>query len=99
MKKLKLQVDDLAVESFVADAREARIGTVEGHDFTLHCGGSDLCTVSCNGTCYGSCDGHTCNTIEYNSCGGGCNTQDILCTASAGTSCNEPCPSCMPEYC
>ena len=93
MKKLTLRLDDLAVESFVADALEARIGTVEGQDFTLQCGGTDVCTASCYGTCVGAPGGSTCG-------GPGCEgTQDILCTETGNTSCNEPCPSCMPEYC
>lgn len=60
MKKLKLELDALSVESFEADAREGRIGTVAAYDFTLQCGGTDLCTVSCNGTCDASCGGISC---------------------------------------
>jgi hypothetical protein len=91
MKKLKLDIDDLAVESFSVDKAGARLGTVQGQDFTLQCGGTNVCTASCNGTCYGSCGGNGCRTIEYVSCDHTCATQDILCGGSGNTTCNQPC--------
>ena len=42
MKKLRLQVDDLAIESFPTAAVEARPGTVRGNEATPGC--TESCT-------------------------------------------------------
>jgi hypothetical protein len=53
MKKLKLQLEDLAVESFTtADEKDGR-GTVEGYNSCQTCQDID-CSAVCTGT---SCDG------------------------------------------
>lgn len=50
MKKLKLDLDDLAVEAFETVEESVNVGTVVGHAPTITlCGGS--CWISCNGTC------------------------------------------------
>ena len=68
MKKLKLDLDALAVESFEADAREGQSGTVAAHVFTAQCGGTNVCTVSCHAdTCYASCNGNSCISC-YGTC-------------------------------
>lgn len=41
MKKLKLNIEDLAVDSFDTDATRELVGTVHGNADT------DLCSVSC----------------------------------------------------
>lgn len=41
MKKLKLNIEDLAVDSFDTDATRELIGTVHANEAT------DLCSVSC----------------------------------------------------
>ncbi|HSU15932.1 pinensin family lanthipeptide [Longimicrobium sp.] len=46
MKKMRLNLEQLAVESFETDSDRARRGTVRGHDVC-----SDLCTYSAEGTC------------------------------------------------
>lgn len=53
MQKLKLEMDDLRVESFTTAASADDRGTVEGHDATAYqdsCGcvrPSDGCTIGC----------------------------------------------------
>jgi hypothetical protein len=56
MRKLKLDVEQLTVESFAADAPARGAGTVDGHSNPF--GGSDdtLCDIL---TCAGGCDGDT----------------------------------------
>lgn len=61
MKKLRLELDALAVESFATDAGAERMGTVRGHyntelDCTLD---RESCKVSCDPcyTCATSCAG------------------------------------------
>lgn len=59
MKKLLLQIDELAVESFpTSDAGQAAKGTVEAAGFSLR-------TAQC-GSCAGdTCDGASCFTSCY----------------------------------
>jgi hypothetical protein len=57
MRKLMLDVDDLAVESFPTDegAREA-LGTVQANEATLaNCSGSPSCFTSCRGDLRDAC--------------------------------------------
>ncbi|HSU15933.1 hypothetical protein [Longimicrobium sp.] len=46
MKKMSLNLEQLAVESFEIANERALKGTVRGHDVC-----SDVCTASCGGTC------------------------------------------------
>jgi hypothetical protein len=66
MKKLKLDLNELAVETFAAADGGVERGTVAGHAtfgcITAKCDDSNLCTVqeggiggSCDGTCYATC--------------------------------------------
>jgi hypothetical protein len=61
MRKLKLDLEDLSVESF-ATTPEARHegGTVFGQQCTCYtqctCPGCPTCDASCNGTCDQTCD-------------------------------------------
>lgn len=57
MKKLKLRVEELAVESFEADARTAGRGTVHGHLGAMS--DDTLCDIL---TCGG---GYTCDEPEH----------------------------------
>ena len=73
MRKVKLQLDELAVESFDTAAVEKPGGTVHAHERTDGCTNTcpascfitacscpeyGTCAVSCpNGTCWLSCDG------------------------------------------
>lgn len=64
MRKLKLSVEDLRVESFHAVGAAANAGTVVGHTGKSWCESDsvcDTCPLSCNGSCE-SCE--TCVTCE-----------------------------------
>jgi len=78
MRKLKLDLDRLSVESFDANGSEgAQRGTVEAHSIVCNsfidtCGTCDpscascvSCYNSCNNTCGNSCYG-TCATCQTN---------------------------------
>jgi hypothetical protein len=88
--KLKLDLDDLAVESFQPSAQAALDGTVVAHEtgqWDVSCGGScadtcDPCNWETRGqqfSCYGTCD-YTCDDCEPVtrnwSCGFTCGLQD-----------------------
>ena len=78
MRKLRLQLEDLQVDTFQTTAPEKPKGTVFGEQCTCYtqctcpgcptCAGYGTCDASCNGTCYASCNG-TCGGA---SCGGTC---------------------------
>jgi len=81
MKKLKLNLDALAVETFATDHHSGGLGTVAGQGFTNlcitnNCGGTSLCTGaggnagSCDGTCYFTCGDRNCASYELTNCGG-----------------------------
>lgn len=67
MRKLTLNLDQLAVDSFNTVAERRSEGTVFGEQCTCYtnctCPGCPTCDVSCDGTC-----GDTCG----DSCGGSC---------------------------
>jgi hypothetical protein len=88
MNKLKLNLENLAVESF--DTTPAALGkdggTVFGQQCTCYtqctCPGCPTCDASCNGTCNASCNGTcgaTCDASCYGTCGGTCATWDASC--------------------
>ena len=97
MRKLRLTLEDLSVESFSTAVRPAREGTVGGHDLSDSTCHQKLCTcdtmaghtcegtcdASCNGTCVASCDG-TCDGCV--SVGGTCG--GYTCVSCEGT-CND----------
>ena len=85
MRKLKLDLDRLAVDTFVTEETEGKRGTVVGHA-TFRCTTTDRCTEDSCGqnTCFISCDG-VCGTYY---CVG---TYD--CTYAL-----DSCPYCTP-YC
>lgn len=79
MRKLKLSLDALQVESFHATGPEARRGTVPGHAWTEYA--DESCFESCNGGCGTTGTGGTgtggsgaasCYGTCYASCGGSC---------------------------
>ena len=99
--KMKLNLDELQVESFDTTPERSRkaAGTVQGFGLdtveiiscVFPCGGSDTCGGSCGGTCNdptcSTCAGNTCEgTCGGNTCGGTCN----------GLTCDntDPCASC-----
>jgi len=79
MRKLKLEVDDLRIDSFVVDEAEEARGTVAGQNepaYTASCDGS--CVNTCN-SCVNTCL-NTCQASCWNTCGT-CNaTCDAWCT-------------------
>jgi hypothetical protein len=93
MAKLRLQLDDLLVDSFQTTPPERPKGTVFGEQCTCYtnctCPGCPTCDASCNGTCDASCNG-TCDA----SCNGTCVSCDWTCGASCGASCDGyTCPT------
>jgi hypothetical protein len=97
MKKLKLDLEDLAVESFATTPEpRAEGGTVFGQQCTCYtqctCPGCPTCDASCNGTCGGTCGG-TCDASCNGTCGGSC---DYSCAGDCDPySCL---PGCMATY-
>ena len=75
MKKLKLSLDDLRIDSFQTTAPAKPKGTVFGEQCTCYtqctCPGCPTCYASCNGTCDASCNG-TCGATCDASCNGTC---------------------------
>jgi hypothetical protein len=86
MNKLKLNLEELAVESF-ATTPEPRSegGTVFGQQCTCYtqctCPGCPTCDASCNGTCGGTC-GATCDASCNGTCGGSCDFSCDTCNWS-----------------
>ena len=79
MRKLKLSLESLQVDSFHAtDAASAR-GTVPGHIWTQYA--DESCFQSCNGSC------NTCNSC-YGGCGSGA-TCGATCGCPPGTAQTE----------
>lgn len=70
MRKLKLSLDALQVESFTPSADEAARGTVPAHAFTEYA--DESCFASCNGGCSNSCGGGCGTNTAWQSCYGSC---------------------------
>lgn len=93
MRKLKLSLDALQVESFHATDAEGRRGTVPGHAWTEYA--DESCFGTCNGgctgwvSCYGGCgSGATCGaTCNYNTCGCPPNTDFTACGCETWETC------------
>jgi hypothetical protein len=78
MKKLRLVLDELSVETFATDGGEAPRGTVVGHAtntcITYRCLNTRLCTgaggnaASCDGTCYATCGDRDCASMAILYC-------------------------------
>jgi hypothetical protein len=95
MRKLKLDLEELSVESFATTPEAHReSGTVFGQQCTCYtqctCPGCPTCDASCNGTCGGTC-GATCDA----SCNGTC---DGTCDLSCGDTCGYSCFDCYATY-
>jgi hypothetical protein len=88
MKKMKLNLEQLAVDSFDTSAAAEKRGTVFGEQCTCHtnctCPGCPTCYESCNGTCGDSCNG-TC-AGQY--------TCDASCDSCYYTQCAQSCYGC-----
>lgn len=101
MRKLVLNLDSLAVQSFdTTPAGEGARGTVQGRGMGVHEPAShpDCPSPLCVDTPLASCDG-SCGrqTYCYESCNGTCESCGYTCAASCGT-CGDTCPeSCNPS--
>jgi len=94
MKKLRLQIEDLLIDSFTTTPPEKPKGTVFGEQCTCYtnctCPGCPTCDASCNGTCDASCNGSCAATCDA-SCYGSC---DWTCGNTCGDSCDGyTCPT------
>ena len=93
MKKFKLQLDDLLIDSFSTTPVRKEKGTVYGEQCTCRtacsCPGCPTCDASCNGSCGGaSCYG-TCDASCYGTCDASCNgTCDASCNGTCDYSCD-----------
>jgi hypothetical protein len=81
--KLKLNLDQLSVDSFDTTKPAAKAGTVFGEQCTCDtactCPGCPSCYESCDATCGDTCPAtcaYTCDdaTCGYSACDGGCGT-------------------------
>src|SRR5215218_8064679 len=79
MNKLKLNLDELSVESFDTTRRERAKGTVFGEQCTCYtqctCPGCPTCDATCNATCAATC-AYTCDDAT---CGGTCDCSYDTC--------------------
>src|SRR5688572_26990042 len=93
MKKLRLELDALEVESFDVARTEPSTGTVHGHATATQCNTSPDRTCAGYQTCdYKSCDGW-CSVggcTDYGTCDATC----IHCTQTCETGCEQTCFSC-----
>jgi len=92
MKKFRLELDDLRIDSFSTTPAQAPKGTVFGEQCTCYtnctCPGCPTCDRSCNGTCYASCNA-TCDA----SCNGTCDATCVDCGTyeTCGYTCDPTC--------
>ena len=89
--KLKLNLDDLTVDSFDTTLTEKSKGTVFGEQCTCPtactCPGCPTCDASCNGTCEASCNG----TCAGDTCVGTCNSCVESCYYDCASAANSHC--------
>ena len=100
MKKLKLDMDDLRVESFhTAGAPTLKRGTVRGHATLRHCTEFVDCTIDFGCGTVGCGTGDCTNVASCNgtcdaSCNGSCASCAATCGNSCGGTCDATCASC-----
>jgi hypothetical protein len=86
MKKFRLELDDLRIDSFSTTPSQTPTGTVFGEQCTCYtnctCPGCPTCDASCNGTCAASCNGTCDATCD---CPG--DTMDNSCAGTCGDGC------------
>jgi len=101
MKKLKLEVDELKVESFQAERGDAARGTIRGQGEGSYEIGCETVYASrdgsCEGTCFASCNA-TCGGSCYGSCDATCFSCDDSCYES-GCACSVQWSGCGPYAC
>ncbi len=104
--KLKLNLDELTVDSFDTTRPAAKQGTVFGEQCTCYtnctCPGCPTCYASCNGTCDATCAGtcaYTCDDATCVGCSGyetecggyTCDGRRACGYTALYTNCNEIC--------
>jgi hypothetical protein len=95
MRKLKLTVDQLQVDSFHAVDAEPERGTVAGYSEPWEC-------VSPYGSCERYCTQETCNTCQascYGTCGGTCPNTGDTCSGTCGCTGDTQCNCQTHETC
>lgn len=98
MHKLRLQMDDLRVESFETTAAARAKGTVFGEQCTCYtectCPGCPTCDATCGETCGNTCDASCAYTCAYTcddvSCGGTCGGNSCYGTCYMDATCVGP---------
>jgi hypothetical protein len=74
--KLKLNLEQLTVDSFDTTATQKERGTVFGEQCTCYtqctCPGCPSCDATCPNTCAYTCDDNTCLASCNGTCGGSC---------------------------
>jgi hypothetical protein len=103
MKKITLDIDALAVDSFELGPGRPALGTVDANILPTDLNTRRACTCapSCDGTCAVSCNG-TCGATCDASCQGTCqtcagqNTCNVSCGGTCDFSCDDSCvgPTC-----
>ena len=103
MNKLRLDLEDLSVESFSTTPEAGKEeGTVFGQQCTCYtnctCPGCPTCDASCNGTCAASCNG-TCDASCNGTCGATCAASCYgSCDYSCDYTCGHTCQAYGPPY-
>jgi hypothetical protein len=93
MKKLRLSLEDIAVDSFSTVAPQMRRGTVPAH-------GSESTCFQIICTCGDPTDGYTCPDSCANSCDGTCNSCNGSCVGCpSGDTCANTCPETCAVTC
>ena len=91
--KLKLDMEQLTVESFDTSNSQEQRGTVMGEQCTCpsacSCPGCPSCDATCPATCYNTCDDYSC----ANTCDGNCEVYSDACNSYA------PCPTAQYTAC
>ena len=92
MRKLKLEMDALVVESFASDTRTDGEGTVRAHLSAYYedCGPDDTGQASC--TCEPTCNAQTCYACGTGGCTG------VSCAATSCLAACGPTFSCPTSY-
>lgn len=93
MHKLRLRLEDLAIDSFATTYVKREKGTVYGEQCTCPtactCPGCPTCDASCNGSCGGVSCINTCVQSCYGTCDATCgSTCDYTC---GGDTCDPTC--------
>jgi hypothetical protein len=94
MKKIRLELDTLAIESFETTGPVEARGTVQGHippySYQIYCSDGNTCVIG--NSCFESC-GATCDATACGTCATNCGT----CQATQCGTCYDA--SCCPTYC